>query len=61
MLEGTSTAQAALRGTESLTIAGSLDYQACDDTVCFNPVSVPLTWTVILKALITERAPQRHP
>ena len=61
MLEGTSTAQAALRGTESLTIAGSLDYQACDDTVRFTPVSVPRTWTMSLKALITERALQRHP
>ncbi len=59
VLEGTSAAQAALRGRESLTIEGSLDYQACDDKVCFNPVSVPLTWTMSLKTLITERAPQR--
>jgi len=61
VLEGTSAAQAALRGKESLTIEGSLDYQACDDKVCFNPVSVPLTWTMRLKALVTERAPQRQP
>jgi hypothetical protein len=28
-------------------IAGRLDYQACDDKVCFAPVSVPLAWTVL--------------
>lgn len=61
VLEGTPAAQAAFRGKESITIEGSLDYQACDDKVCFNPVSVPLTWTMSLKALVTERAPQRQP
>ena len=61
VIEGTSAAQAAFRGKESMTIEGSLDYQACDDKVCFNPVSVPLTWTMSLKALVTERAPQRQP
>ena len=28
-----------------LKVAGHLDYQACDDQVCFAPVSVPLAWT----------------
>lgn len=58
VLEGTSAAQAAYRGKESITIEGSLDYQACDDRVCFNPVSVPLSWTLSLKTLVTERAPR---
>jgi hypothetical protein len=31
---------------ESLTITGLLDYQACDDKVCYRPDSVPLKWTV---------------
>jgi len=61
VLEGTAAAQAAFRGRDSLTIEGSLDYQACDDKVCFNPVSVPLTWTMSLKALVTERAPRPQP
>ena len=39
-------AQAALQGKTSLTITGTLDYQACDDKVCFNPQTVPLSWTV---------------
>jgi DsbC/DsbD-like thiol-disulfide interchange protein len=29
-----------------LKVAGHLDYQACDDQVCFAPVSVPLAWTL---------------
>ncbi len=61
VLEGTAVAQAAFKGKESLTIEGSLDYQACDDKVCFNPVSVPLRWTLSLKTLVTDRAPQRQP
>jgi peroxiredoxin len=42
-------AQAALRGQEALTIAGALEYQACDDTICYNPVSLPLSWRVELR------------
>src|SRR5262245_1517535 len=48
--------QAALKDRSSLTITGGLDYQACDDTVCFTPQSVPLTWTVSLRQLDRERA-----
>lgn len=61
VLEGTQAAQAAYRGKESITVEGTLDYQACDDKVCFNPVSVPLKWTMSLKALVTERAPRPQP
>jgi hypothetical protein len=45
-----------LAGRDRLTIAGTLDYQACDDKVCLIPQSVPLSWTVELKALDRERA-----
>jgi len=55
ILEGTQEAQAALRGKENLTFTGTLDYQACDDKACFNPASVPLSWTLILRSLIRER------
>lgn len=61
VLEGTAAAQAAYRGKTSLTINGTLEYQACDDRLCFNPVTVPLTWTVSLKTLVTERAPRPQP
>jgi hypothetical protein len=33
------------------TISGTLEYQACDDTVCFNPARVPVSLTVTLKGL----------
>ena len=42
---------AALKDQGSVTIAATLDYQACDDRVCFVPQSIPLTWTVSLRAL----------
>jgi len=55
VLEGTLQAQAALRDRDSVTIAGTLEYQACDDKICYNPASVPLTWTLNLRPIITER------
>jgi hypothetical protein len=55
ILEGTQQAQAALRGKETMTLTGTLDYQACDAKQCFNPASVPLSWTLTLKSLIRER------
>jgi hypothetical protein len=44
-------AQAAFREMDELTFTGSLDYQACDDRVCYNPVTVPLSWTVGMRTL----------
>lgn len=41
-------ARVAFRGKGFLTVTGMLAYQACDDKVCFNPVTVPLSWTVPL-------------
>ena len=37
--------------TGTLTIDATLHYQACDDAVCYRPVSVPLTWTVKMDPL----------
>jgi peroxiredoxin len=48
--------RAVLAGVEALTIKGTLDYQACDDKVCFNPRSMPVAFTVKLRQLDTERA-----
>jgi hypothetical protein len=53
-------AQAAFRGKPSLTLTGALDYQACDDKICFNPVSIPLSWTLALQPDPTRR-PSRAP
>ncbi len=55
-IDASAQGQAALKDTPSLTITGVLDYQACDDKVCFTPQSLPLTWTVSLRQLDRERA-----
>jgi peroxiredoxin len=48
--------QAALKDATTLTIKGVLNYQACDDNLCFNPQSQPLSWKVALRPLDAERA-----
>ncbi|MGE3512912.1 MAG: peroxiredoxin family protein, partial [Vicinamibacterales bacterium] len=47
---------AALKNVTTLTIDGVLNYQACDDKVCFTPQSVPLSWTVAVRQLDRDRA-----
>jgi peroxiredoxin len=55
VVEGTPQAQAALGGKDAVTLTGTLEYQACDDKICFNPVSLPLSWTMSLRPLVTQR------
>ena len=55
VLDGQGSSRTALRDQTTLTIAGTLEYQACDDRVCYNPVSVPLSWTVGLKPIVTQQ------
>ena len=45
----TPAAKKALAGQTSVTITGRLEYQACDDTICYRPQSVPVSWTLALK------------
>jgi len=59
ILEGTPQAQAAFRGKDSVTVAGTLEYQACDDKICYNPASIPLSWTLNLRPLVLERTTPR--
>jgi peroxiredoxin len=60
VLDGSLQGQAALRGKENVTIKGTLEYQACNDKECFNPVSVPLSWTMTLRPLVLQRTnPQK--
>jgi DsbC/DsbD-like thiol-disulfide interchange protein len=32
-----------------ITVSGTVNYQACDDRVCYAPESAPVTWTVVVK------------
>jgi hypothetical protein len=47
--------QKRLGSMPSASITGALEYQACNDTVCFNPTRVPFSFTVTLKPL--DRTP----
>jgi hypothetical protein len=38
-----------------ITISGTLKYQACDDRMCYIPVSVPLEWTFKYQPLDRQR------
>ncbi|MBI3491769.1 MAG: hypothetical protein HY047_08320 [Acidobacteria bacterium] len=58
MIDASRDAEAALKDQTQIVIAATLDYQACDDRVCFNPQSVPLSWTVRLRTLDRERVKQ---
>jgi hypothetical protein len=51
--------QRSLAARPTLTIAGALEYQACDDKVCYNPARLPFSLTVTTKAL--DRRPPGQP
>jgi hypothetical protein len=44
-------ARKALAGQQSITVSGTLEYQACDDKICYAPAKVPLSFTLDLKDL----------
>ena len=52
----TNEALEALSQLDALTLSGTLDYQACDDLICFEPVSVPLSFTLDLDLLDRQPA-----
>ncbi|HXD19421.1 MAG TPA: redoxin domain-containing protein [Vicinamibacterales bacterium] len=54
VLDGQASTRNALKDQASLTIGGALTYQACDDRLCYDPVTVPLSWTVGLKPIVTQ-------
>jgi hypothetical protein len=38
-----------LKPGATVTVAGTVTYQACDDRVCYPPESAPVAWTVTVK------------
>jgi DsbC/DsbD-like thiol-disulfide interchange protein len=38
-----------LKPGATVVVAGTVNYQACDDKVCFPPESAPISWTVLVK------------
>ena len=45
-------------GGQTITLSGELRYQACDKTVCYPPVSVPVSWQLKVLPLDRQRSPQ---
>ena len=56
VIEATEEAEKALHGVDVVSLTGRLDYQACDAEICFEPVSIPLSWTLTLSTLDRQRA-----
>ena len=50
-IAATPEAQKALRGMETLAVTGKLEYQACDDKVCFKPTAIPFKFELKVNAL----------
>ena len=46
----------AFKELDALTVSGTLDYQACDDELCFDPVSVPVSFTLDVDLLDRQQA-----
>ncbi|SVA40293.1 uncharacterized protein METZ01_LOCUS93147, partial [marine metagenome] len=55
VVSGEPEAAEALAEIDAVTLSGTLDYQACDDTLCFDPVSVPLSFTLDVETLDRQR------
>ena len=55
VVSGAAEVEEALAELDALTLTGTLDYQACNDELCFDPVSVPLSFTFDLDALDRQR------
>ena len=44
-------AQKQLASQNTITLSGQLEYQACDDVLCYQPQLVALKWTLPMKPL----------
>jgi len=47
---------------KTIHVNGEFRYQACDQTVCYRPISVPVTWQLQILPIDTQRSPEaiRH-
>ena len=59
VVDASAEAEEAMREFDALTLSGSLDYQACDDAICYPPASVPLSFTLELERLDYQRVNRR--
>jgi len=51
VIDASAEIEAELADIDALTLSGTLDYQACDDAICYLPVSVPVSFTLEFQQL----------
>ncbi|MDP6668117.1 MAG: protein-disulfide reductase DsbD family protein [Dehalococcoidia bacterium] len=56
VVDASAEAEEAMAELDAFTLSGSLDYQACDDAVCYPPASVAISFTLELEHLDYQRA-----
>ena len=56
VMNGDARAEEVMSTLDALTLTGTLDYQACDDAICFLPQSIPVSFTVDLEVPDRQRA-----
>ena len=56
VMNGDARAEEVMSNLDALTLTGTLDYQACDDAICFLPQSIPVSFTVDLEMPDRQRA-----
>ena len=56
VMNGDARAEEVMSTMDALTLTGTLDYQACDDAICFLPQSLPVSFTVDLEMPDRQRA-----
>ena len=60
VIEAAAEIEEELQGVEAITLSGTLDYQACDDAICYLPVSVPVSFTLEYQPLDYQRTQNRR-
>ena len=56
VMNGDAEAESIMAELGALTLSGTLDYQACDDEICFLPQSIPVSFTLDLTMPDRQRA-----
>ena len=49
VMDGNAETEEIMSSLDALTLTGTLEYQACDDAICFLPQSIPVSFTIDLE------------
>ena len=55
VIDASAEIEAELKNTDAITLSGTLDYQACDDAICYLPASIPVSFTLEFQQLVYKR------